>query len=102
MNILDLRSQIESLAWGPRGSADLQMATASPSPVTVVCAAFSELSKRPDRTDGETELLRACCQMIRTNQWYGLAVEAVTVEQSLPPPPVPLGLPTSIPEPESI
>jgi hypothetical protein len=94
MNVTDLRNQIDTLAWGPRGSNALKVATASPSPVAVVCAAFQDLRERTDLNESETELLRACCRMIRTNQWYGLASDAVNIEAALPPPPAPTPLET--------
>jgi hypothetical protein len=87
MNLLDLRNQIDSLAWGPRGTDGLKAATVSPSPVAVVCMAFQDMRARTDLNQGETEILRACCQFIRVNQWFGLVQDAVEVEAALPPPP---------------
>ncbi len=93
MNLIDLRNQIDSLAWGPRGTDGLKGATATPSPVTVICAAFQDMRGRPDLDASETEILRACCQLIRANQWHGLAQDTVEVEAALPPPPPPPELP---------
>ncbi len=89
MNLIDLRSRIETIAWGPSGTDALKVATASPSPVAVVCAAFEDMRNRTDLNEAEIELLRACCQIIRKNQFHGLASEAVNVEAALPPPPAP-------------
>ena len=88
MNLVDLRNQIEMLAWGPRGTDGLRAATASPSPVTVICAAFQDLRERTDLNDAEIELLRACCKIIRANHFYGLVNDAIEVETNLPPAPV--------------
>ncbi len=86
MNLIELRNQIETIAWGPRGTLALQAATASPSPVMVICAAFQDMRARSDLSTFETEVLRECCTMIRAHQWCGLVSEAVTVAASLPLP----------------
>lgn len=87
MNITELRNQIEALAWGERGTDALRASTASPSPVSVIVAAFGDLKERvASLTDFEIEVLRSCCRLIRENQWYGLASETVPVEAALPLP----------------
>jgi hypothetical protein len=98
MNLLDLRNQIDSLAWGPRGTDGLKAATVSPSPVTVVCMAFQDMRTRTDLNEGETEILRACCRLIRANQWHGLAQDTVEVEAALPSPPTPPSPPIQAPD----
>jgi hypothetical protein len=87
MNLTDLRNQIETIAWGPRGTEGLQAATAHASPVMVICAAFQDMRERTDLTLFETETLRECCKMIRAHQFHGLAQEALEVQVSLPPSP---------------
>ena len=87
MNLIELRNQIETLAWSDRGTDELKAATASPSPVSVIIAAFGDLKERiADLTNSEIEILRSCCRLIRENQWYGLASETVPVEAALPLP----------------
>jgi len=97
MNLTDLRNQIETIAWGPRGTNGLQAATAHASPVMVICAAFQEMRDRTDLVSFETETLRECCKMIRANQFHGLVDDAVEVEANLPPPPA---APAITPPPE--
>jgi hypothetical protein len=87
MNLTDLRNQIETIAWGPRGTEGLQAATAHASPVLVICAAFQDLRARTDLISFETETLRDCCEVIRTYQFHGLAQDALEVQASLPPSP---------------
>ncbi|MCA3696242.1 hypothetical protein [Aquidulcibacter sp.] len=98
MHLVELRNQIENLAWGPRGTDGLRAATASPSPVAVVCAAFQDMRGRSDLNEVETEILRACCQLIRSNQWHGLAQDTVEVEAALPPPPTLSASPIQAPD----
>jgi hypothetical protein len=87
MNIIELSTQIHSLAWSDRGTDALKTATASPSPVAVIVAAFNDLKDRvEDLNENEIEILRSSCQLIRNNQWYGLAFETVAVETALPAP----------------
>jgi hypothetical protein len=92
MNPIDLKSQIDTLAWGPRGTAGLQAATAQASPAMTIKLAFDDMRAREDLNNSETEILRGCCQLIRTHQWFGLVDDAVTVEASLPPAPSPEGI----------
>jgi hypothetical protein len=87
MNLIDLRNQIETLAWGPRGTDGLRAATASPSPVMVICAAFQDMRERTDLSPFETETLRECCKIIRANHFYGLTQDALEVQANLPPSP---------------
>jgi hypothetical protein len=87
VSILELNSQIHALAWSARGTDALKTATASPSPVAVIVAAFSDLKDRvEDLNDSEIEILRSSCQLIRNNQWYNLALDTVAVEAALPAP----------------
>ena len=87
MNLIELRNQIETLAWSDRGTDELKAATASPSPVSVIIAAFGDLKERvAELNDSEVEILRSSCQLIRNNQWYGLAADTVAVEAALPAP----------------
>lgn len=97
MNLTDLRNQIETIAWGPRGTDSLQVATAHASPVMVICAAFQEMRDRTDLISFETETLRECCKMIRAYQFHGLAQDSLEVEANLPPPPA---APVITPPPE--
>lgn len=89
MNQVDLKNALDALAWSPRGTKELALAASHPSPVVACVTAFNHLKDRTDRDEHETELLRAACQLIRTNHWFGLVGEAVEVETSLPPPPAP-------------
>ena len=87
MNITELSTAINSLAWSDRGTLPLKEATASPSPVALIVAAFNDMRERVEElNDNEIEILRSCCQFIRNNQWYGLALETVAVEAALPAP----------------
>ena len=86
MNQIDLKNQIDTIAWGPRGTSELREAASHPSPVVACVTAFNHLKTRTDRDDQETEILRHACQLIRTNHWFGLVAEAVEVEASLPAP----------------
>jgi hypothetical protein len=99
MNIIELSTQIHALAWGTRGTDALREATASPSPVSLIVAAFQGMRERvADLNANETEILRTCCQLIRHHQWHGLAQVTVAVEASLPPPPVPPASPIQAPD----
>lgn len=90
MNLTELRTQIEILAWGPRGNPTLQAATAHPSPVYVVDQAFTDLGARVSELDTqEVEILRNCCRIIREAQLMGKAGEAAAIEAMLPPMPEP-------------
>lgn len=88
MNQIDLKNQIDTIAWGPRGTQELREAASHPSPVVACVGAFDHLKDRTDRDDQETEILRHACRLIRTNHWFGLVAEAVEVEASLPPAPI--------------
>ncbi len=98
MTIPELIEKINILAWGLRGNSALQVATGSPAPPVVIVAAYDDLRARTaDLNDSEVEILRHCCQLIRTNYWHGRAMEAIEVEGALPPPPVPPAIPMSPP-----
>lgn len=84
MNIIDLRNQIDTIAWGPRGTDGLRLATTQASPAMSIKLTFEDMSARDDLDATETEILRGCCQQIRVNQWFGLVQEAAQVESSLP------------------
>lgn len=88
MNQIDLKNQIDTIAWGPRGTQELREAASHASPVVACVGAFNHLKDRTDRDDQETEILRHACRLIRTNHWFGLVAEAVEVEAGLPPAPV--------------
>lgn len=94
MNQIELKNQIDVIAWGPRGTQELREAASHPSPVVACVGAFNHFQTRSDLDDHETELLRHACRLIRTNHWFGLVAEAVEVEASLPPPPPPPQPPT--------
>lgn len=100
MSILDLRNQIDDLAIGPRGNDDLRAVISHASAVVVIVGAFEHLRTREDLVSSETEILRLCCRLIRTNFWHGLTEAAIAVEAALPPPPVPQII-QSAPEPEA-
>jgi hypothetical protein len=84
MNAIDLRNQIDTLAWGPRGTDELREATVQSSPAMVVKLAFEHMKDRQDLVETEIELLRSCCKIIRDNQWFGLVKDASIVEAGLP------------------
>lgn len=88
MNIIDLRNQIDNLAWGPRGNNNLRLATTQASPAMSIKIAFEDMRARDDLDDTEIKILRGCCQQIRLNQWFGLAEEAANIEAGLPHAPV--------------
>jgi hypothetical protein len=92
MNILELRNQIETIAWGPRGTNALRAATGHASPVMVIVDAFQDMRGRTDLTSFETETLRECCKLIRAHQWCGLVDEAIDVQAALPPSPAAFAL----------
>jgi hypothetical protein len=106
MNIIDLRNQIDAIAWGPRGTDGLRMATTQASPAMSIKITFEDMKERDDLDQSEIEILRACCQFIRVNQWFGLVADATSVEAALPPKPAPVmaaiigaGIPATEPQP---
>jgi hypothetical protein len=86
MNQIELKNQIDVIAWGPRGTQELREAASHPSPVVACVGAFNHFKGRTDRNEQETEILRHACRLIRTNHWFGLVAEAVEVEANLPLP----------------
>lgn len=84
MNVLELRTKIDSAAFGPDARAGLLPLTAHASPVVVIVGAYDVLSTADDLTDNEVDLLRECCIAIIEGQWHGKASEAATVLADLP------------------
>lgn len=101
MDILALRTRIDSYAAGPDGTPALLAAMARPSPVDVICTTFEALRGNAATLEGDAlELLRDSCTAIIGGQWHGKAADAATVLASLPPPPPPPAPPQRDPLPE--
>lgn len=89
MSIIEMKTKIDTLAWGPQGTDELKAASAHPAPPMAIYLTFTHMRGRDDLDANEIEILRECCKMIRTNYWFGAYNDAMLTESRLPPPPAP-------------